>query len=179
MRIKKKLEQWENVRLEGMITKLLMILLVTANFFLVAKMNNAGKRVTIIPPVVQEGFWVEESSASKEYLLQMADFFVTYVLTATPRSIDTKIRNFERYIDPQSYGVIKNEMYAMAEKMKGNNMSQAFLPDRATIRKQDVVISGTLKRFVGTIETTSENKSYKIGFSVKNGEIYVNSFNIV
>jgi len=179
VRIRKKLEQWENSRLEGMISKLLIIILVISNIYLATKMSSAGKRVTIIPPVVEKGFWVEETSASKEYLEQMAEFFVTYVLTATPKSIDAKIINFERYIAPGSYGIIRNEMISLAKKMKKNNISQAFLPDRTVFQKQEVVISGILKRFVGTVETSSENKNYKIGFIVRNGEIYVNSFSAV
>lgn len=179
MKIKKMLEQWENARLEGMISKLLIIVLVASNIYLATKMSSARKRVTIVPPVIEKGFWVEETSASKEYLEQMAEFFVTYVLTATPKSIDAKIVNFERYIAPSSYGIIKNEMISLAKKMKKNNISQAFLPDRTVLQNQDVVISGILKRFVGTVETSSENKSYKIGFIVRNGEIYVNSFQAV
>ena len=176
MRIGKRLEKWENARIDGLISKILLIIMVVSNLFLVSKIIHANNRKTIVPPVIEKGFWVGETSASKEYLMQMAEYFVTYVLTATPRSIDTKIRNFERYIAPQVYGVIKNDLRARAEKMKRNNISQAFLPDSSVVNKKKVVVTGTLKRFVGAVETTSERKSYTIEFILKNGEIYVNSF---
>lgn len=177
MNIQKKLEQWENARIDGLISKILVVVLVLSNVFLIAKVIKANNRRTIVPPVIEKGFWVGEDAASEEYLTEMADYFVTYVMTATPRSIDTKIKNIERYLAPEVYGVIKNDLYVLAEKIKANNISQSFLPDSSEVKdRQRVIVSGTLKKFVGAVETTSEKKNYTIGFSVKNGEIYVTNF---
>lgn len=86
---------------------------------LVVILNLLGTvRTVVVPPALNQTFWVTRDQASHEYLEQMGSFIAWLILDVTPASIDWKKAVLLGYVEPEQYGALKTRQEVEAERLK-------------------------------------------------------------
>lgn len=145
----------------------------------VALFSLAGSEKTIlVPPDINRTFWVGSSTASSEYLEQMAYWYAGLALTITPGSADYQDGLFLKYAAPESAGQLQADMGARADFLKKNNTSTQFSVRNIKVDKDNlrVALAGTLDTWVSDKKAGERMATYMIGFKFINGKLYVSKF---
>ena len=146
---------------------------------LVVILNLLGTvRTVVVPPALNQTFWVTRDQASHEYLEQMGSFIAWLILDVTPASIDWKKDVLLGYVDPDQYGALKTRQEVEAERLKRINAATVFAPQQLVPSEaaQSVVIRGRLRTLVNGFETANELKSYLIEFSHAGARMHLKVF---
>lgn len=146
---------------------------------LVVVLNLLGTvRTVVVPPVLNQTFWVTRDQASHEYLEQMGSFIAWLILDVTPASIDWKKDVLLGYVEPEQYGALKTRQEVEAERLKRINAATVFAPQQLVPSEaaQSVVIRGRLRTLVNGFETSNELKAYLIEFSHAGARMHLKAF---
>lgn len=159
-------KQW-HVMLLGMSMALNMLLA----GMLIAKGNN--HRETLVPPVIQKTFWVEDGKVSKEYLTEMAVFMAQLYFDVTPSNVDFNHSHLKRYVHPRFYGVLEQSAGGYAQILKKDNSSTHFSvvsikPDEENSR---VALQGILTTYVGDRKAAEKSKTFALEFGFDGGRV--------
>ena len=146
---------------------------------LVVILNLLGTvRMVVVPPALNQTFWVTRDQASHEYLEQMGSFIAWLILDVTPASIDWKKGVLLGYVEPEQYGPLKSQQEVEAERLKRINAATVFTPQQLVPSEaaQSVVIRGRLRTLVNGLETANELKAYLIEFSYAGARMHLKAF---
>ena len=135
---------------------------------LVVILNLLGTvRTVVVPPALNQTFWVTRDQASHEYLEQMGSFIAWLILDVTPASIDWKKDVLLGYVEPEQYGPLKTRQEVEAERLKRINASTVVTPQQLFLSEaaQSVDTRGRLRTPVNGFETANEHHSNLIVFS--------------
>lgn len=164
------IKQW-HVLMLGMSIALNLIL----GGLLVAKGNN--HRETLVPPVIQKSFWVEDGKVSNEYLVEMAVFLAQLYFDVTPSNVDFNHQHLKRYVHPRYYGVLEQSAGGYAQILKRDNSSTHFSvttikPDEEA---SEIALSGTLTTYVGDRRVAQKHKTFTMAFGFDGGRVLLTS----
>jgi conjugal transfer pilus assembly protein TraE len=135
----------------------------------------ASQKTTIVPPEIHRSFWVSDEAVSKEYLEDMAYFYLGLALNITPQTGSYQNEIFLKYAAPADVGRLRTEMAEKADFLRKNNVSTQFAvegiePDIGTLR---VSFTGVLHTYVGDRSAESRRAAYMVGFKFINGRLSV------
>lgn len=136
------------------------------------------ERTIVVPPTLQQSFWVSGNAVSREYLEQMGAFVAWLVLDVSPSSIRWKTDTLLGYVEPDQYATLKTQQELEASRLQRLNASTSFLPQQlvANEDEQQVVIRGRLRTQVNAVETSNVAKAYRIQFHYDGGRIQLRTF---
>lgn len=160
----------------GITASLIVILLLVASFLFLR-----SERVIIIPPETKQTFWVEGNKFSDSYLEEMATFFAHLLLDVTPASFDINGQIVLRSVSPESYSFVKSKLLKSIQKVKKENASTIFIPQKSFIygNKLEVHLIGLMRHFIGGKEISAYVEKFVIRFSAHKGRLFISSFDLL
>ncbi len=144
----------------------------------VCRMINR-ERIVIIPPLINQSFWVEQNAVSPEYLSQMTTFLAQLRLNLTASNAAYQRDALLRYTDPAYYGDLKTELVNEADHLEKTHTNLIFYPVEVTVDIQHFTtnITGDLSATVGNDLLPTQRISYQLGFRYSAGRLWLKSFN--
>lgn len=164
---------WQAAALGGLLVSLLLAVVVLA--------TGRDTKTVFIPPGsanAHQPYWVAEATASPQYFQMTADYALQLALTCEPKSAEYNIDRLMAITHPSLQGALKSSLMAVADKMKGDNVTQAFYPMEyhTAAGSPEVGIRGMLKTWVGDKPTSNREVAYKLTFSMEAGRIWLVGF---
>lgn len=131
-----------------------------------------------IVPVVDKAFTVSDYKVDASYLRQMALFFISERLNIAPGNIQSAHNVLLQYTDPEFHAQFSKLLETEAEEITKQNISSAFYPEEIIpdTNNLQVVIKGTLNRWVGGLSIPPVHKKYLLKFTYKSSFLKVLSF---
>ena len=114
--------------------------------------------------------------ANKDYLLDMAGYVLSTVLTVTPETVDYNNKVILKMADPDGYAGLKTALDAAAMRLKQERVTTIWVPRKEEVSEQDkrVKVSGKLKTFIADKLTSEREKDYLVEFTITtSGRLYV------
>jgi conjugal transfer pilus assembly protein TraE len=136
------------------------------------------ERIVIVPPVVEQAFWVDAKTISPTYLSQMTVFFAQLRLNVTPSSAAYQRDLLLRYTDPRYYGDFKNELVAEADHLAQTHTSLIFYPVDVAVDVPHLTatVSGDFSATVGTVLLPVKRLTYQLTYRYAQGRLWLRSF---
>lgn len=178
MRIGKFKEKWENLRMENKLLKASILILVIG-FLIEGAMViyiNKSSRTIIVPAYLDRQFYVSGDKASPEYIEMMTKYAVELLSNYTPETVEERVGEFLRFIEPSYYHQLAVELQALAKEEKGYGVSQFFIPQRLILEGNSVAVIGIAKRFIQDKEVKTASVKYRIGFEINKGRYEIVSY---
>lgn len=137
--------------------------------------------VEVTPFSGAPGYLKSASNVDGHYLSWMAENFVNERLNVTPETVDANHQRLLSFVNHQHYAQMLGLLTKEAKVIKAKKMSSIFYIDKNKPSPQEltVVISGTLKRFVGIQALTDERKSYLLQFQYKDSRLSILKFSLL
>ena len=155
--------------------QLLLVGSVVTNCLLAVGVLTADRthRETLVPPVIHQTFWVEDTKVSGTYLQEMGLFIINNALDVTPSSAQFQAELILKYASPKSYGALQKDLFANALRMKEGNVSTFFAVTAYTIDEatQKIAFTGTLSTILGDKTVSAEPKAYSMQFGMENAKV--------
>jgi conjugal transfer pilus assembly protein TraE len=143
-------------------------------------LKQVGNERTIVePPDNNRTFWVTGSSASQEYLEQMAGYVSWLVLDVSSSSIDWKKETLLKYVEPDVHGEFKTAMELEAQRLRKNNAASAFEIKQfnTNVAEQLVLVTGRLRRLVNGVDVGEPRMAtFRAQFRLKGGRVHLRVF---
>ena len=136
--------------------------------------------VHVAPPDFRTAYDIGPSSASRDYIEQMAAFLVVNALTVSPESADFAAKSFLRFLTPEARGKLETVLLGDAQWIKKNQMSQAFYPriiDHEGPGK--LRITGTLVQWTAGKVVHTKDAAYQLTVAVRNYSLQIKDFTYV
>jgi len=133
---------------------------------------------TIVPAEIRQPFTISDASVDASYLKQMALLFSTQRLNISPVNV-TQNHNFVlQHTDPKYYHDFVAVLNTEKQEVIKQNISSVFYPEDVIpdTNKMNVLIKGTLARWVGSLAIPQTKKCYLITFTYNSGNLKVLSF---
>jgi len=136
------------------------------------------ERVVVVPPIVEQAFWVDAKAISPSYLSQMTVFFAQLRLNMTPSSAAYQRDTLLRYTDPQYYGDFKNELVAEADHLTQTHTSLVFYPVEVAVDAPHLTatITGDFSATVGNMPLPVQRLTYQLVYRYTQGQLWLRSF---
>lgn len=134
--------------------------------------NMFGRDRTIVtPPSLEKSFWITSSSASAEYLEQMAIWAASLILDVTPDNATFKGNLLLQYASPVAHGVLQERMTLESARLKRDNATTLFdLKTLRTVPEQlTALLTGNLNTFINGVRVTQVEKHYIARFRMSSG----------
>jgi len=133
----------------------LTVLLLAVLALLLARQSTI---LHIAPPDFQREYTVRKTSASRDYIEQMAIFLLVNGLTVNPDSAIYSTKSFLRWLTPEARGKLETALLGDAEWIKSNQVSQAFYPRACDFfGPLKLRVTGTLLQWTGGRLITSRD----------------------
>ncbi len=160
---------------------LLVMALLTLNFFQACALLVRSERVVVIPPHTTASFWVEKNRVSPSYLEEMALFFANLILETTPESAAYKRDIILRNTLSEGYGALKTKLLEDEGRLKKERVVTAFQPNGIKVNPahMTVEITGDLLRFVGEKRISQSRDTYGLTFVYRNARLLIKSFHLL
>jgi type IV conjugative transfer system protein TraE len=155
----------------------LTVLVLTIAVLILARNNTI---VHVAPPDFRREYWIGPSSASKEYVEQMAAFLITNAMTMSPDSAEYTVHAFLRFLTPEARGKLETGLKGDAAWVKSNAISQAFYAQSIDhYGPAKLRIYGTLMRWTGGKLITSKDMAVELQITVTNYSLLIKDMNYV
>src|SRR5574337_622570 len=105
----------------------LLTLLLTIAVLVLARQKTI---LHVVPPNLQQEYRIGPSTASREYLSQMASFLTTTALTVNRDNAEYAAHAFLQYLSPEARGRMDTTMLAEAQYIKRTGLTQAGVQRR-------------------------------------------------
>ncbi len=131
----------------------------------------------IAPPAIQRDYRIGPTTASKEYLEQMAVFLATSVLTVNPDNAEYTARAFLQHLTPEARGELEAALLGEASYLKKRAITQAFYPRTVDFfSPTQLRVTGTLVQWAGGKTITQRDAAYAMALEVKAYAVRLRSF---
>ena len=155
-------------------------LLMTNIISLVALLMVLGQQQTILTNISDGKIYIVGGQyASTEYIREMASQFVAITVNVHPKNVDRQIEKFLKYIDPATFGELKNKLSVEASRIKRESISQTFYEQNVELDPKGTnlaVVTGIRKVFYGKRLISNTQTRYRIEFNLRNGRLWVTQF---
>ena len=132
--------------------------------------------IKIVPPEIKRPYEIGASYTNSDYLLDMAGYVLSTVLTVTPESVDYNNKVILKMTDPTGYPELKTALDAAALRLKQEHVTTIWVPIKEEVSKHNkrVKINGKLKTFIADKLTSERDKDYVVEFIITtSGRLYV------
>ncbi len=171
MKVKKYIEEKTNLKSENGLLRFCVFMLVAGLLLeglLMIKLY-ASARTIIVPAYVDKRFSISNGTASQEYVEMMTKYAIELVSNYTPDTISDRQSEFMKFIPPEYYRAVYEQMNPLVAEVKGNFITQHYIPQTITLEGNKVVVMGVLRRFVQDKLAAAGPAQYTIVFRINNG----------
>jgi conjugal transfer pilus assembly protein TraE len=144
----------------------------------VAAKNANRERTIVVPPKINNTFWVDSNDASPEYLQEMSTYLIFLINNVSPSTVEYQKELFISKVNPSQQGELTLELDKQVQRIKRNNLVTMYYIKGFKIDSESnkVVITGQLNSLIGDKLISSQEKVYRIGYQIINGKLYVNEY---
>ena len=156
-------------------TRIIIIFLcviVIYQIFIISRLTNNVKTI-ILPPRVKKAFYITGSSVSKGYLMDMGQYLSQTLLDLSPSNYKSQLGLFLQFVYPSEYNGIKLTLLKQFGALSKLQVSQSFFPNRITIKKNNIYVTGSVIWYMGNNHARVFQKTLIIKYLIQNGEFYV------
>lgn len=133
------------------------------------------EKIVLVPPKIEQTFWVGHNSVSPEYLSEMSYFFTTLRFNIVTNTSEGQRAILLRYVSPEYYELLKIELINEAARMSKEHISTAFyLVDvKVDVKHLEALVTGDLITTIGSNQLPEKRVIYKISFTHNNYRLLV------
>lgn len=134
------------------------------------------QRTHIMPPAVDRPYWVAGGAASREYLIDQANYVLGTYLNTTPANIEHNTRELLRLADSAYYPSLKSQFDADIERIKRDAIASVWAPNAVAVDapRLAIQVSGVLATYIADRKTSERPKTYLVQFRISPaGRLYV------
>ena len=154
--------------------------LLISNIFLIwlVSWSFVHQKRTVVPAEIRQPFSISDTAVDASYLRQMALLFTAQRLNISPTNVAQNHGFILQYTDPKYYHDFVAVLNAEKQEVTKQNISSVFYPEEIIpdVNKMNILIKGTLARWVGSLGLPQVKKYYLITFSYNSGNLKVLSF---
>lgn len=138
-------------------------------------MTAGHEKIILVPPQIEQTFWVRHNAVSPEYLSEMSNFFVVLRFNLTPTTIENQRNILLRYVSPEYFDTLKIELINEAERMTKEHITTAFYPVDVKVDAGhlETLITGDLITTIGVNQLPARRVIYKISYTHNNYRLLV------
>lgn len=175
---------WDKIVNENKLFKNIFIILtatiVILVFFIMKIADN--KRILVIPPRVDQEFWVAGNEVSTTYLEQVSSYISDMVMNVSPDNVDRAYDTILPFLttDPDLVKDIRSKLLAQADAIKREDIYQSFYIRDVWISKENNTISvtGICRRSTGNLYIGSQPSHVKITYKINNGKFIITKLEV-
>ncbi|MCX7121691.1 MAG: type IV conjugative transfer system protein TraE [Gammaproteobacteria bacterium] len=140
--------------------------------------QSGNEKTILIPENFNKTAVVSDESVDANYLLQSALFFVDARLNVTPDSVDSSDKLVLFHTASEYYSDFSKSLEDESALIKSQKISSAFYISntQSDPKKLTVIVSGTLKRWVGERALPNSKKTYELHFLLDGNELFLTTF---
>ena len=173
-------EKWAKVSAGYSLCRtVVFFLLVFLGWFLVLYTKNVQReKVILLPPKLTGKVVITDDSASPNYIKSMVDYVVYLATNYTPDTVNSRLKEFLKYVEPSVYEKVKSQIGQISRDVKFYGRTQAFYPKKFVLMKDknEVIVEGRLVKFyMGKLMEDGPAK-FVVGYRIRNGEFFVTEF---
>lgn len=130
----------------------------------------------VVPPEIRRPYEIGANYANKEYLVDMANYVLSMVLTVTPESVEHNNKVILKMTQPEGYADLKAVLDAAALRIKQERVTTVWVPENEEIYEKEkrVKVTGRYKTFIADKLTSERDKTYLVNFTITtSGRLYV------
>jgi conjugal transfer pilus assembly protein TraE len=133
------------------------------------------EKIVLVPPKIEQTFWVGHNSVSQEYLSEMSHFFATLRFNIKPNAIGGQREVLLRYVSPEYYESLKVELVNEVARMTKEHITTAFFPVeiKTDVKHLEALITGDLITTIGANQLPVRRVTYKISYGNNNYRLLV------
>ena len=175
---------WEKIITENRIYQILILILAIVILFEGFLINHLykEKQVLVLPPKIEKPFVVAGNKLSQSYLEQVAKYIADRILSVSPANVDESFDEIVPFLttDPSIVKQIKEQLALQAKKIKDNDIYQIFYPMKFYVdaKHRKMAVEGILRKMVGDTYAGQEKVIVEMGFTVRNGRLYITSIEV-
>lgn len=175
MRLNSFMEKWKNREMENNLLKFVIVVLAAALVIESGLMIHmtTSQRTVIVPAFVDKQFYVEGDKASTEYIEMMSRYAIDLVGNFTPETIEQRMSEFLRFINPANYNTMATQLKAITNEMKTYSISQFFIPQRISMKGNTVTINGFVRQFAQDKQITASSAEYTMEYQINQGRFEI------
>ncbi|MBB63438.1 MAG: type IV conjugative transfer system protein TraE [Waddliaceae bacterium] len=130
-------------------------------------------RVVIVPPVVNQSFWVDNQHISVSYLEQMGVFLGELLLSKSYHSSLKQREILLKHASPGFATSFRKKLLEEEAKLKNQNSSYVFHPEsvRVNQNKRLVLLEGNREVYVNGKRISTQKETYVLHFSYLGGRL--------
>ncbi|MCY4324728.1 MAG: type IV conjugative transfer system protein TraE, partial [Betaproteobacteria bacterium] len=132
-----------------------------------------SERVVVVPPEVNESFWVEEDSVSRGYFLEWGYYIVSLLLNVSPGAVDYHNEVLLRYAAPEYRERMRTSLAAAAAKLRREDLTTAFAVSavEVDVGQGRVAFAGSLASYVKGRRISERAAAFAARFRVERGRL--------
>lgn len=171
--LKKEQSKW---RIQRNFLVLLSSLLTLSLLFQTVFLFGKKERVVLIPPFLEESFWVENSTVSPAYLEQSALFLAGQLFSKTPQSAARQRNTVLKQSSIAFARVLSQKLLEEEERLLKQNITYMYYFDACEIIKPlELVIRGQRLGFVNEERVFSKKEAYRFSFVIEGMRLLLDS----
>lgn len=132
-----------------------------------------NEKVIVVPPVIQEGFWVDSKSVSPSYLEQLGLYIGQLLLSKTADSSESQKEILLKHTHASFAGILDKKLKEEGKKMKEEGTSYAFFPLSVDVHQDsfEVDVSGDRTSYLKDKKLSSKKETYRLIFIYSGGRL--------
>ena len=140
--------------------------------------QSGHENIVLIPADFHQKANITQDSVSSSYLEAVASMMLNERLNVTPKNVRGSNDNLLAYVSPRYYSAFKKRLDSDANAIQSGKISAAFYPSQISSYPKHlrVLISGRLKRWVGSRLIGEDAKSYRLTFARSGYLLLLTSF---
>lgn len=164
--------------------KIFSFVLIAANLFLTTVIITSSKneKIIITPPVITSEFESVGNTFSYSYFEQIGKSLSDSLLTVSPYNIDKTYDSIQGFFssDPDEAMQIKQYLLKEADRIKKDNVYQAFYPLKTIVnnKQNKFAVEGLLKAMTGNVVIEERKTSIEFSYIISNKKIVIKSFEV-
>ena len=152
-------------------------LTVLAMSILILVLSRQSTIIHVTPPDIRKSYDIGPSTASRDYLEQMAAFLIVNALTVNPDSAPYAARSFLRFLTPEARGRLETAILGDAEWIKKTSVAQAFYPRFIDFfGPHKIRITGTLIQWTAGRLISERDVAVDLAVQVSNYTLQIKDF---
>jgi len=136
------------------------------------------ERIYLVPPHIEQPFWLSNHAPSAQYLSAMSAYLVQLRLTVTAENVGYQQKLLLSYSDPNYYAGLKEQLSREAQIIEQAQMSTSFYPIATHVDEKNlnVVVEGDFYRYRQEEAVEPQRHHYRISYRYQLGQLWIAQF---
>ena len=134
---------------------------------------SKSERIIVVPPTVEQSFWIKGNNVSPEYLEQMGVFLGQLLLTKSTSSVPVQRSTLLRHSSPSFAQLLGQRLFEEEKTLKKQGGSYMFFLSQVDVSVDDleVHLQGERRYYSRDKMVSSQQEKYILRFESKSGQI--------